>query len=531
MKPILGRRLGLFRLRELGRRLWRLPIGRARSWRAERAEERDWRRRIILASRKIQQVQLALGGDLEDVRGLRAGLERSAEGIGQLERYVARAEELFGSIETRLAEHDHALHGGLERLAALGFTPPPAGGASAAEVAELRARVQELQVYARGRDELCQRKEADLARLEEELRRREAALARATVDLDALKSEVEEHGRELAQERDELRRQADAEVAVLATQVVELRAALAAPAGDPDADRQAREELEALLVTQQERLAAAETKLAEKEAAEGLELAHAREELDVLRRMSEARIAELETQNRLLEAAPASFAARREEEVARVRDQARQRTAALELEVRRLEAAREEMEAKHGAELDRLREESEWRIQGLEERAQRLEKGRGDVEEASQASRREVERRLAELEEELRAERGREQRIAELEAEVARGVRVRDELDVLHAHEIARLRRAWREEVAVLQEAAAGAARGAAPAAAPPEGAVEQLEGLLQEREAVLDLLRRRNEELERQVAAMTAAAGDPSWPPAPFPVSGRDPSPNDRRR
>ena len=497
--------------RRLTAGVWDLLYSRPRRQRAERMEERDWRRRIILASQRIQQVYLALGEDLGHVKGLRENLDRSTAGLERIESHVEKAEGLFGNIEERLGAHEQALQGGLERMESLGMVvPPPPPAASEEEVQRLHERIHELQNYARGRDEICHSLEQEIASLEEGARRAETALARTTLELDAMKSELEENARELFRQRDVSCRKKDEEISALTMQVEELRSERGESARAMEALRLeceethalASRELTALLEAQQARAQELEERLAQREDRDNLEIAHLREEAEVLHRMSTARIEELEAQNLLLAAAPDSLAARHEHEIAALEEKARNHRAALEVQLRSLEVQAEEQRSKHAAELEALRAEGEWRIQLLEERAKTLEQGRADVEGTRAAAQRAAEQRLADLEEKLRDERSREQRIAELEAEVAHLAEVRAELDVVHVHEIARLKRTFREQMTALREAAEAAAASppapsstesdASPAAVPSteeSEAYAQLERRLQEREAVLALL------------------------------------------
>ena len=81
-----------------GLRSW---FGRSRK--LERLEERDWRRRIVLASRKLQLVQRTLSADVSDVRGLRKDLDRTRPDMDRLEQELGESRSAAGSPRTASA--------------------------------------------------------------------------------------------------------------------------------------------------------------------------------------------------------------------------------------------------------------------------------------------------------------------------------------------------------------------------------------------------------------------------------------------
>jgi chromosome segregation ATPase len=88
--------------------LQRLFGGWGRS-RAEELEERDWRRRMLLASRRIQTVQTALSADAADVRGLKAKLTSTRPAVERLNAELGAAREAAQALSARLAQHLRAL--------------------------------------------------------------------------------------------------------------------------------------------------------------------------------------------------------------------------------------------------------------------------------------------------------------------------------------------------------------------------------------------------------------------------------------
>ena len=76
-------------------------FGRSRDSELDRIEERDWRRRIILASRKVQMVQTALTADISDVRGLRRGLAQARPNMDLLEQELQQSRGAAGSLEQK----------------------------------------------------------------------------------------------------------------------------------------------------------------------------------------------------------------------------------------------------------------------------------------------------------------------------------------------------------------------------------------------------------------------------------------------
>ena len=91
-------------------------LGRRRRAKLEREEERDWRRKLVLASRKIQQVHLALSEDVADVRDLRARLEQAAPRIEQLDRHVVDSSEHLSGLEQLLQSHGELLRAAMDQL-------------------------------------------------------------------------------------------------------------------------------------------------------------------------------------------------------------------------------------------------------------------------------------------------------------------------------------------------------------------------------------------------------------------------------
>jgi hypothetical protein len=425
--------------------------------RRERIEERSWRRNLVLAGRKMQQAQLALTEDIEDVRGLKAHLDRAVPGLAKLESQLARAEALMGGVEERLGAHRETFEAGVDRIEQTGLAFDPS---TQERVIELEARlaslpVEQEEVIATLRAEKDEEVGRWIGRLEE----REQAFAKVEQDLETMQTTIRgTHAREI-------------------------------------------EELRSLLDTQQGRAEEMERQVAEAHASGALRIAHLEEELTALGRVSEARIEELETQNHLLAAAPSSLSAQREQEQGRMAERAEKRLAEQELIIRGLEASRAESEAEYAQERARLGEELERRGQLLEVREQMLETERAKAKQA-------------------RAETpAREGGLEQLQGEVRRLQDVRAEMDVLHGNEIARLKRSFRERMAELERSASESA--ASPDAAAPSafsgaegdgGSSDGGEALraqqLLEREATLALLSRRNEELERQVLELTEEIG-----------------------
>jgi chromosome segregation ATPase len=68
-------------------------------------EERDWRRRMLLASRRIQGVQMALSADAADVRGLKAKLTSARPAVERLNAELGAAREAAQALSARLAQH------------------------------------------------------------------------------------------------------------------------------------------------------------------------------------------------------------------------------------------------------------------------------------------------------------------------------------------------------------------------------------------------------------------------------------------
>ena len=75
---------------------------RYRRARLARSEERHWRRRIILAGRKIHAVQLALGEDLADARGVKARLDDIGPRLERLEDVLTAAHGHIEALESGL---------------------------------------------------------------------------------------------------------------------------------------------------------------------------------------------------------------------------------------------------------------------------------------------------------------------------------------------------------------------------------------------------------------------------------------------
>ncbi len=95
----------------LHRSLLRSLLERWSHRRLERLEERDWRRRIILASRRIQSVHMALSADVADVRGLKAKLSTARPAVERLNQELGAARQAAESLSGKLAEHLGYLQG------------------------------------------------------------------------------------------------------------------------------------------------------------------------------------------------------------------------------------------------------------------------------------------------------------------------------------------------------------------------------------------------------------------------------------
>ncbi len=409
---------------------------------------------------------MSLAADVEDVRGLRENLDRSGPGIEGLEARLARTEGLIGDFEGRLTAHGEAFRTGLDRMEQLDFP--------ASSPVEDPGRVEELaEEHRRAFENLRAEKDEEIAALTMQAEEHRGALAHATARTDEAEESKAARAREV-------------------------------------------EELRSVLEGHQARVAELEGMLVEREQGESLRIAHLSEELADLRRVSESRIEELETQNRLLGAAPDGLAARHEQELAQVMEQADRRVAEHAVRIRGLEASAADAEAKHEAQVRDLREKSDWKIQVLEERARLLEEERRSIEAESEAAREQAEARIEELTRNAWQGVEREGRIAELEGRIGELEGIRAELDVLHANEIARLKRSFRKRLTEVEQSGEG---GGAPPSTPADTAA--LERVLHEKEAVLALLSRRNEELERQVEELarqagTDGSGSEEWAPSP---------------
>jgi chromosome segregation ATPase len=114
----------------------------------EELEERDWRRRLLLASRKIQGVQMAISADAADVRGLKAKLSSTRPAVERLNEELGAARAATQTLSAQLARH-------LEYLQA-----HPAGTVAPAEIARIQALEAELE---RTREALRQAAQARVA--------------------------------------------------------------------------------------------------------------------------------------------------------------------------------------------------------------------------------------------------------------------------------------------------------------------------------------------------------------------------------
>ncbi len=78
-----------------------------RERRSNAIEEREWRRRIVLASRKIQGVHHELTEDIADVRGLKTHLDNARPEMQRLEEALAESRAVFAALQEQL--HDHSM--------------------------------------------------------------------------------------------------------------------------------------------------------------------------------------------------------------------------------------------------------------------------------------------------------------------------------------------------------------------------------------------------------------------------------------
>ena len=364
---------------------------------AERLEEREWRRRMVLASRRIQEVHESLDDDLTDVRGLKAHVESARPEMERLEESLAASRDVFEKLHFMLERHTELMN---ERV-----------GVVQEEVDRSSQDVERIQQL----EEDVARKDAALGELVTQLTEQREALDRARERT----GELEEATR-TAFLREEQQRLAKEELEAAATRFEEqidgLHQLLAEFQEETAADR-AREAEHAARVLDLEgriedlerlRLEAEERARSLAEAAEALEAAHARERAawasqDEGRR---DRIEELEAQVAELTEARESLEARlRDSEIKRLEaetkgqqeltdfaDHSRQRQRELEA---RLKSREQEIRALQGE-----NELLEQRIANLTQRVEEFD----DLQEAMRASRLDIEERTSKLLELMRGE-------------------------------------------------------------------------------------------------------------------------------
>ena len=140
--------------------------------RADAIEERDWRRRLVLASRKIQSVHHELTEDISDVRGLKGHLESARPEMERLENALAASREVFDGLQEKLHEHAQVL------TAQIGAV------VNGDEVERAASRVRELEAAIDERDATVRELRAQIAALLEEQSKPEPEVGEASLESD-----------------------------------------------------------------------------------------------------------------------------------------------------------------------------------------------------------------------------------------------------------------------------------------------------------------------------------------------------------
>lgn len=355
-----------------------------RSRKLDRLEERDWRRRIVLASRKLQLVQRTLSADVSDVRGLRKDLDRTRPDMDRLEQELGESRSAAGSLERKLDEHAALLRAALERHQRVDPNPYEA------QLRELEAQLEGVQ--------------AQLAEAHEHYAQQLAALrAEKGIAADGssagarLRAELETHLRKSEERR-------------------AMQAAHHA------------EEVQNLGRVSEARIHELET-----------ELAHVRQELAAAEGPSKAekRVAELELQLRGLHSLRADYE-HSESEVARLRYEHGQRVNQLEGRIDAAENEKARMAVRHEQALSEIRAASEERLREIEASARAAEESRAKLEQELAALREERASRDAAEDAKLEQATARfEAQIAELEERIRILDAEREEVCKDHGRELA----------------------------------------------------------------------------------------------
>ncbi|HED65360.1 MAG TPA: hypothetical protein ENJ09_07380 [Planctomycetes bacterium] len=308
----------------------------------QRQQQRDVFRNIILATRRIQDVQRTFAEDVEEVRGLRAHLEHARPEMERLGGALESSQEVFERLSEKLERSEEAAGAHLENLER-----------------HLTAHAERL--------------EAHLHELEARLAASEAALA---ARIDGLAGQGE---RERLQE---MVNSLEATLALRGQELREVRASLAAlrakEKGPKDGDGRAVELLNEQLKAERARRAKIEAQLEEERART--------EELEAEVRNAFLRASEDEKARRAMEEASACLEGRIDEMQSLVEGVGRgandgapsaAREAAelnaLKERLRESEIARLDLEARHERELGDFAEHSRERVAALTARVQELE--------------------------------------------------------------------------------------------------------------------------------------------------------------
>ncbi len=445
--------------------LFRDWLERLRRRRAERFEERDWRRRVILASRKIQHVQMALSADVADVRSLKSNLSGVRPAMERLTQELGTSRETAGTLGEQLVEHLQFLRSHVESLR-------PAGGHGAGLATgvdqERRSSQADLELVRHAYPTITSEREKNLETQLGDAQRRSAELEVQLRGLEALRIESEEAHALI----DRLREDASRRVASLENR---LRSA-----EDDRARLHLVREREVAAIRQ---VSQSRIRELEQEAA-ACRTAHERREFELSASLAHAKERVDELESRLAEISVA-----REEEEARglePSEQLEERIESLQALVAELDDSRRGIQRDHGRELA----EHTAKILELEAFSQQLDGLRQQLEEERDAAKSELEVLQAKL--------------LAIEVEHAEGIQ---ELGSKHERVVAALQDRLRESEMARVDLETRHQRDMIDFADHSRERVRTMQTILQEKQREMTLLQQRLGDIERKNERLQRAA------------------------
>ncbi|MFT5290405.1 MAG: hypothetical protein ACI82F_002479 [Planctomycetota bacterium] len=341
---------------------------------SEHEEERDWRRKIVLASRKIQQVHMSLSDDVSEVRELRAALERTAPKVEHLDEQLQDSTRRMDGLQQLLEEQTHLLRDGLARMASHGAGADE--NSASGQESMGRAHLETLRGNMEGL-------EAERGALQAEHDGRIDALEHGLIEaVDELEHCAEDAERAQGEMQAELERERSA---------LELE------------HKWERLAIEAQ-VTQDQALEGLRQTLAQDFASRSEELSVSHErELDRLRAESEIRMKELGVQVRVLTEGRAAVEGNHAASIADLESRSRTRITELEAAIEGLQEGKRSLEAEHARAVDGLEDELTNRSEELREKEAQHRQALSDFEEDASQRYDELKANARELEEQRKS--------------------------------------------------------------------------------------------------------------------------------